>query len=228
MPGAISDEIEILNDAGHGGGGDVPAGGDDDSGSGRGGPRVPERAYYTAVQLALAGIIMFFMSLTSSFLVRKGLGNDWISFELPRVIWVNTAGASGQQRYFGNSSLAPSRHRRFWRRRSFSPLVGAHHCARPGDSSRAVSRLAGTRVAGSLPGHQSQQQLFLSSDGAPRFASHRRCCGIAIRRITKLAALAHNAVGRRWIGRDLLALFRRALALSLGTSIPGTVNCAPD
>jgi cytochrome c oxidase subunit III len=90
MPGAITDEIEILHDAGHGGGGDVPAGGDDDSGSGRSGPRVPERAYYTAVQLALAGIIMFFMALTSSFLVRKGLGNDWISFELPRVIWVNT------------------------------------------------------------------------------------------------------------------------------------------
>jgi cytochrome c oxidase subunit 3 len=90
MPGAITDDIDIV-DAGHGGGGDIPAGGDDDSGSGRTGPRVPERAYYTAVQLALAGIIMFFMSLTSSFLVRKGLGNDWISFELPRVIWINTA-----------------------------------------------------------------------------------------------------------------------------------------
>ncbi len=90
MPGAVTDEIEIL-EAGHGGGGgDVPAGGDDDGGSGRRGPRVPERAYYTGVQLALAGIIMFFMALTSSFLVRKGLGNDWIAFALPPVIWVNT------------------------------------------------------------------------------------------------------------------------------------------
>jgi cytochrome c oxidase subunit 3 len=91
MPGTVTDEIEIL-EAGHGGGGgDVPAGGDDDGGSGRRGPRVPERDYYTAVQLALAGMIMFFMALTSSFLVRKGLGNDWISFALPGVLWVNTA-----------------------------------------------------------------------------------------------------------------------------------------
>ena len=90
MPGTIiDDEIEIL-DSGHGGGNDVPAGGDDD-GSGRGQPRVPERAYFTAVQLALAGIIMFFMALTSSFLVRKGLGNDWVSFALPSILWVNTA-----------------------------------------------------------------------------------------------------------------------------------------
>src|ERR1700739_1087770 len=90
MPGAVTDEIEIL-EAGHGGGGgDVPAGGDDDGGSSRRGPRVPERAYYTAVQLALAGIIMFFMALTSSFLVRKGLGNDWVSFDLPRILWANT------------------------------------------------------------------------------------------------------------------------------------------
>lgn len=89
MPGTITDDLELI-DAGHGGGGEPPAGGDDDSGSGRRHPRVPERAYYTGVQLALAGIIMFFMALTSSFLVRKGLGNDWISFQLPQIIWVNT------------------------------------------------------------------------------------------------------------------------------------------
>src|SRR5262249_41148353 len=65
-------------------------GGDDDGGSGRRSPRVPQRAYYTVIQLALAGIIMFFMALTSSFLVRKGLGGDWVSLVLPRVIWVNT------------------------------------------------------------------------------------------------------------------------------------------
>jgi len=28
--------------------------------------------------------------LTSSFLVRKGLGNDWVAFNFPRVLWVNT------------------------------------------------------------------------------------------------------------------------------------------
>ena len=89
MPGTLTPDIEIL-DAGHGGGGGVPAGGDDDGDSGSGLPRIPQRAYYTAVQLALAGIVMFFMALTSSFLVRKGLGDDWVTFALPRVLWFNS------------------------------------------------------------------------------------------------------------------------------------------
>jgi cytochrome c oxidase subunit 3 len=90
MPGTVTDDIEII-DAGHGGGTDVPAGGDGDGdGSGSGLPAIPRRAYYTAIQLALAGIVMFFMALTSSFLVRKGLGDDWVAFALPRILWVNT------------------------------------------------------------------------------------------------------------------------------------------
>ncbi len=90
MPGTITDEIEII-DAGHGGGTDVPAGGDDDAeGSGGGSPEMPQRAYFTVIQLGLAGIVMFFMALTSSFMVRKGLGNDWVSFNFPRILWVNT------------------------------------------------------------------------------------------------------------------------------------------
>src|ERR1700680_1414320 len=91
MPGTITDDIEII-DAGRGGGTDVPSGGDDD-GDGHGGgglPGVPQRAYFTAIQRALAGIVMFFMALTSSFLVRKGLGDDWVSFALPRILWANT------------------------------------------------------------------------------------------------------------------------------------------
>lgn len=90
MPGTITDEIEII-DAGHGGGVDIPAGGDDDGDSSGGGySGTPRRAYFTVIQLALAGIIMFFMALTSSFLVRKGVGNDWVAFSLPRILWVNT------------------------------------------------------------------------------------------------------------------------------------------
>jgi cytochrome c oxidase subunit 3 len=69
----------------------VPAGGDDDGKGPGGGPGgTPQRAYFTVIQLALAGIIMFFMALTSSFLVRKGLGNDWVPFNFPRILWVNT------------------------------------------------------------------------------------------------------------------------------------------
>jgi cytochrome c oxidase subunit 3 len=89
MPGTITDEIEII-DAGHGGGTDIPAGGDDD-GEGSGGSwQMPQRAYFTVIQLGIAGITMFFMALTSSFLVRKGLGNDWVAFSFPRILWVNT------------------------------------------------------------------------------------------------------------------------------------------
>lgn len=89
MPGTITDEIEII-DAGHGGGADVPAGGDDD-GEGSGGSwQMPQRAYFTVIQLGIAGITMFFMALTSSFLVRKGLGNDWVAFSFPRILWANT------------------------------------------------------------------------------------------------------------------------------------------
>jgi cytochrome c oxidase subunit 3 len=90
MPGTLTDDIEII-EAGRGGGGDVPAGGDDDGGEGGSGlPAIPRRAYFTAMQLGLAGIVMFFMALTSSFLVRRGLGTDWVAISLPPVLWFNT------------------------------------------------------------------------------------------------------------------------------------------
>ena len=90
MPGTVIDDIEII-DAGHGGGTGTPAGGDDDSGSSGGRKPVPRRAYFTALQLGLAAIVMFFMALASSYIVRKGLGNDWQSMPMPKVVWFNTA-----------------------------------------------------------------------------------------------------------------------------------------
>jgi cytochrome c oxidase subunit 3 len=93
MPGTVTDDIEIVvtGTGRRGGGGDVPAGGDDDGGSGGSGlPAIPLRAYYTALQLGLAGIIMFFMALASSFLVRKALGADWVAIALPPVLWFNS------------------------------------------------------------------------------------------------------------------------------------------
>jgi cytochrome c oxidase subunit 3 len=51
---------------------------------------VPRRAYFTAVSLGLAAILMFFMALTSSYIVRKGLGGDWQPVRLPRILWLNT------------------------------------------------------------------------------------------------------------------------------------------
>src|SRR5260370_34586980 len=91
MPGTVAEDIELL-DAGHGGGTGTPAGGDDDDG-GSSGPRrpVPRRAYFTALQLGLAAIVMFFMALASSYIVRKGLGTDWQRTPMPTVVWFNTA-----------------------------------------------------------------------------------------------------------------------------------------
>jgi cytochrome c oxidase subunit 3 len=90
MPGTVAEDIEII-DAGHGGGTDTPSDGDDDGGSSGGRRPVPRRAYFTAMQLGLAAIVMFFMALASSYIVHKGLGTDWQRTPMPRVVWFNTA-----------------------------------------------------------------------------------------------------------------------------------------
>ena len=89
MPGTIVEDIELI-DAGHGGGTPPPAGGDDDGGSSGPLHPVPRRAYFTALQMGLAAIVMFFMALASSYIVRKGLGNDWQRTPMPPVVWFNT------------------------------------------------------------------------------------------------------------------------------------------
>src|SRR5580700_9088115 len=90
MPGTIVDDVELI-DAGHGGGTPPPAGGDDDGDSSGSRRPVPRRAYFTALQMGLAAIVMFFMALASSYIVRKGLGTDWQRTPMPRVVWFNTA-----------------------------------------------------------------------------------------------------------------------------------------
>jgi cytochrome c oxidase subunit 3 len=90
MPATLTDELGLLH-SGKGGGTRPPAGGDDDGGSGHAGRAgVPRRAYFTGVSLGLAAILMFFMALTSSYIVRKGLGSDWQTVRLPRILWLNT------------------------------------------------------------------------------------------------------------------------------------------
>jgi cytochrome c oxidase subunit III len=79
-----------LQDTGMGPGG--PGGGRDGD-HGPGGPdrRVPQRSYVTGLTMGLAAILMFFMALTSAFIVRKGLSDDWRAFPLPPILWLNTA-----------------------------------------------------------------------------------------------------------------------------------------
>lgn len=50
---------------------------------------VPLRAYYLGLSLGLVSILMFFMALTSAYLVRKGAG-DWQGIAVPQLLWINT------------------------------------------------------------------------------------------------------------------------------------------
>src|SRR5271170_7788810 len=104
MPGAsIVDDLEISSSGGAGGSSSAgpPEGRGGGGGSGRGGgdgdsqpgpaPRgVSRRIYFTGIWLALAAILMFFMSLVSAYIVRKSSA-DWREVALPRVLWLNTA-----------------------------------------------------------------------------------------------------------------------------------------
>ena len=91
MPRApVLDDIEIIIDSGKGSGSPPPTGGDDEGGKRRGPQPPPSRRYYTGVMLALVAILMFFMALTSAYIVRKGLGGDWQPVPLPAVLWANT------------------------------------------------------------------------------------------------------------------------------------------
>ncbi|HWC98510.1 MAG TPA: cytochrome c oxidase subunit 3, partial [Candidatus Sulfopaludibacter sp.] len=65
-------------DKGWGGGG---------GGEGRGADR---RASFTGLFVLLAASTMVFAALTSAFVVRRGLSDDWASMHKPVILWVNT------------------------------------------------------------------------------------------------------------------------------------------
>src|SRR2546428_11160944 len=90
MPDKLTKENKNM-EGGHGESPPPPAGGDDDGGSGGGGAAAePRRAYFTAISLGMAALLMFFMALTSSYIVRKGLGGDWQPARLTGLLWLNT------------------------------------------------------------------------------------------------------------------------------------------
>ena len=100
MPGSTVTEEVVLINTGEGGGGASSGGngrggrGDGSGGSGRnsgGVPgEVPQRTYVTGMTVALGGVLMFFMSLVSAFIVRKA-NADWAVLAMPRILWLNTA-----------------------------------------------------------------------------------------------------------------------------------------
>lgn len=89
MPGAVANNLDLQLEQGRSG--VTPPGQNSDGGDGRGGSgAIPRRAYMTGITLAIGAILMFFMALTSSFIVRRGTGTDWQAFGMPRILWANT------------------------------------------------------------------------------------------------------------------------------------------
>lgn len=44
----------------------------------------------TGMWIALAPILMLFMAFVSAYVVRQGLGSDWVPVAVPRLLWANT------------------------------------------------------------------------------------------------------------------------------------------
>jgi cytochrome c oxidase subunit 3 len=83
MSGSITHDIvkgppPPPTDRGWGGGG---------GGEGRGADR---RASFTGLFVLLAASTMVFAALTSAFVVRRGLSDDWASMHKPPILWINT------------------------------------------------------------------------------------------------------------------------------------------
>jgi cytochrome c oxidase subunit III len=95
MPGApVLDEIpiKIEDHGGRGGGSPPPPGGDDgddEKKRRRFEPPSPRR-YYTGIALGIVSILMFFMALSSAYLVRRATSTQWTPVHLPAILWVNT------------------------------------------------------------------------------------------------------------------------------------------
>ena len=71
-------------------------------GDGDGNPQYNDRRrrYRLGVMIGMAAIVMFFVSLTSAYIVRQGIGNwdsqagryvtDWVPLKVPGMLWLNT------------------------------------------------------------------------------------------------------------------------------------------
>ncbi|MBI4165303.1 MAG: heme-copper oxidase subunit III [Acidobacteria bacterium] len=97
------------DDKGRGGGSGFGGGDGFGGDSGRHGEWcVPERTYRMGVWLALVAVVMLFAAFTSALVVRQGLGENWGSTPLPRILWLNTLVllASSATLEFSRRSLA--------------------------------------------------------------------------------------------------------------------------
>src|SRR2546427_11671900 len=64
------------------------------NGGGRGGGdtsfRFSPARYRIGVWMAIGSILMLFVALTSSYIVRSASGNDWHPITMPKVLWLST------------------------------------------------------------------------------------------------------------------------------------------
>ena len=89
-PTLTTPELEAPPEISGGGGGfDGTAPGGEGGGGGRAAPRYD--TYQTGVWVLLVPIVMLFVGLTSSLVVRRGTSDDWVSIRVPRILWLNTA-----------------------------------------------------------------------------------------------------------------------------------------
>lgn len=84
----VRTELEAPPDLHHGG----PPFEDRDGGGDEGGGGETRRydRYQTAVWVLFIPIVMLFVGLTSAMVVRKGLSDDWVPIEVPRILFLNT------------------------------------------------------------------------------------------------------------------------------------------
>lgn len=86
----VGPEIEAPPESDRSGGGGVADPGSGDHWGREGGSARRYDPYQTGVWILLIPIVMFFVGLTSSLVVRKGASDDWVSIAIPRILGLNT------------------------------------------------------------------------------------------------------------------------------------------
>ncbi|HEY0320090.1 MAG TPA: cytochrome c oxidase subunit 3 [Pyrinomonadaceae bacterium] len=76
---------------GRGGGGNGSRGNGGGGGGDRNDPRYRDDRGRLGMWVGLASILMLFTALTSAYVVRKGLSDDWRPLQVPRFLWASTA-----------------------------------------------------------------------------------------------------------------------------------------
>ncbi len=83
MPGSLTKDVVK--------GPPLPPDTGDFGGGAPGGRGASRRASITGMIVLLAAVTMMFAALTSAYVVRRGMSNDWVTVPVPRILFANTA-----------------------------------------------------------------------------------------------------------------------------------------